>query len=107
MADRNPRGTDVHMRLKDRKRLARLIEIQEVSKRAVARAAGWRSHTYLQRLLSGQARSCNAAPAARIAAFLNVSVDDLFLPDATSVAGQNGQRLATPPPAEPGITEAA
>jgi hypothetical protein len=82
------------MKLKDRKRLARLIEIQEVSKRAVARAAGWKSHTYLLRLLDGRATTCEPIPAMRIAAFLQVDVGDLFLSKVTSVDGRSDQERA-------------
>jgi hypothetical protein len=83
---------EVYMLLKDRKRLARLIEIQEVSKRSVARAAGWKSHTYLQRLLNGQARTCEPEPAVRIATYLGVDVADLFVPKAASDQGQIGKQ---------------
>lgn len=83
---------EVYMLLKDRKRLARLIEIQEVSKRSVARAAGWKSHTYLQRLLSGEARTCEPEPAVRIATYLGVDVADLFVPRSASDVGQIGKQ---------------
>lgn len=85
---------EVYMRIKDRKRLARLIEIQEVSKRAVARAAGWKSHTYLLRLLNGEATTCEPIPAMKIAAFLQVDVGDLFLTRTTSDLGQIDQGRA-------------
>ena len=86
----------VYMKLKDRKRLARLIEIQEVSKRSVARAAGWKSHSYLLRLLSGEAATCEPDNAMRIAAFLQVDVYDLFLPKTTTVSRHADQRKARP-----------
>jgi len=90
---------EVYMLLKDRKRLARLIEIQEVSKRSVAAAAGWKSHTYLLRLLSGQARTVEPAKAVLIATYLGVDVQDLFTPKVSSGAGQiakQQQRLKVP-----------
>ena len=87
-----PTSFEVYMLLKDRKRLARLIEIQEVSKRSVAFAAGWKSHTYLLRLLSGEARTVEPEPAVRIATFLGVDVQDLFVPKVTSDAGQVGKQ---------------
>lgn len=79
---------EVYMLLKDRKRLARLIEIQEVSRRQVAAAAGWRSHTYLLRLLSGAARTVEPEHAVLIATYLGVDVQDLFTPKVTSGGGQ-------------------
>lgn len=87
-----PPRFEVYMLLKDRKRLARLIEIQEVSKRSVARAAGWKSHTYLLRLLSGQERSLEPEHAVKIATYLHVDVADLFVPKVTSGASQAGKR---------------
>jgi transcriptional regulator with XRE-family HTH domain len=83
---------EVYMLLTDRKRLARLIEIQEVSKRSVAAAAGWKSHTYLLRLLSGAATTVEPEHAVKIATYLGVDVADLFTPKVTKRAGQTGKR---------------
>lgn len=69
---------EVYMILRDRKKLARLMIVQEVSQRELAKEAGWRSHSYLGRLLRGQAKSLDTDPALRIAHFLKVPVDDLF-----------------------------
>lgn len=74
-----------------RKRLGRLIVINDHSKRAVARAAGWKSHTYLLRLLNGQASTCEPEHAVKIARFLGVAVDDLFVTKVSSSTGQNGK----------------
>lgn len=83
---------EVYMLLTDRKRLARLITIQEVSKREVARAAGWKSHSYLLRLLSGEARTVEPEHAVRIATFLGVDTADLFTPKVTNGGGQIGKQ---------------
>lgn len=72
------------MELIDRKRLARLMLIQGVSQRELARAAGWRSHSYLGRLLRGDAKTLETEPALRIAKTLQVGVDDLFLVKSSS-----------------------
>jgi transcriptional regulator with XRE-family HTH domain len=87
-----PTKFEVYMLVKDRKKLARLIEIQEVSKREVARAAGWKSHTYLLRLLSGQRTTLEPEHAVKIAAFLGVDLYDLFLPKVSSGSEQSVQR---------------
>lgn len=79
---------EVYMLLTDRKRLARLILIKGVSKRRVAQAAGWKSHTYLLRLLSGQATTCEPEHAVRIAAFLEVDLYDLFMPKVDTTGGR-------------------
>lgn len=67
------------MELQDRKKLAKLMVIQDVSQRELARIAGWRTHSYLGRLLRGDAKTLNPEPALRIAKALGVGVDDLFL----------------------------
>jgi len=68
------------MRVKDRKQLAKLMAIQEVSHRKLAAIAGWRSHTYVNRIISGQITTVTPERAARIARHLGVGIDDLFLP---------------------------
>lgn len=83
---------EVYMRLINRKLLARLIAIKGVSKREVARAAGWKSHTYLLRLLSGEVTTCEVEHAVKIARFLEVGTDDLFM---TKVSGSTGQKRAS------------
>lgn len=68
-------------------KLAKLMVIQDVSHRKLAVAAGWKSHSYVSRLLRGEARTLDVEPALRIAAFLGVGVDDLFLTKVTSNPG--------------------
>lgn len=67
------------MELRDRKMLQRLMIVQEVSNRRLAKAAGWKSHSYMNRLVSGQVKTLEPEPALRIAKFLGVGVEDLFL----------------------------
>lgn len=67
------------MELHDRKKLAKLMVIQELSQRELAQLAGWKTHSYLGRLLRGDAKTLNPDPALRIAKALGVGVDDLFL----------------------------
>lgn len=88
----SPPRFGVYMLLTNPKRLARLIAIQDVSRREVARAAGWKSHSYLNRLLAGEARNVRAEPAVRIATFLGVDVYDLFLAKGVTDGGQNAKR---------------
>lgn len=76
---RPPIPLDVYMKLEDPRKLARIIAIEGVSMRSVARAAGWSSHTYLQRLLRGEVNTLRPEPAMRIAAYLHVAVDDIFV----------------------------
>jgi transcriptional regulator with XRE-family HTH domain len=82
------------MVLTDRKKLAKIMAIQEVSQRDLAQAAGWRSHSYLGRLLRGEVSTLEPEAAVRIAHFLGVGTDDLFMARSSSESRQNGKRVA-------------
>ncbi|MDM2048408.1 helix-turn-helix domain-containing protein [Mycobacteroides abscessus] len=69
---------EVYMYVRDPKKIVRLMICQEVSQREVSTAAGWKSHSYLGRILRGEVRTLETDPALRIAHFLKVPVDDLF-----------------------------
>lgn len=76
-----------------RVKLLKLMTIQGVSGRELAtKGAGWKSHTYMQKLLRGEKRTLDTAPAVAIAHYLGVGVDDLFLTKATRDAGQSHAR---------------
>lgn len=77
----------IWMEIIDRKKLARLMVVQGVSQRELSRAAGWKSHSYLGRILRGEAKTLETDPALRIAHHLKVGVEDLFL---TRVAEETG-----------------
>ncbi|QDF19936.1 helix-turn-helix DNA binding domain protein [Mycobacterium phage ThetaBob] len=70
---------EVYMELRDRKKLARLMIVQDETQRSLSQAAGWRSHSYLGRLLRGEAKTLDTDAALRIAHRLRVPVDDLFV----------------------------
>lgn len=65
--------------------------------RELARAAGWKAHSYLGRLLNpnNKARTLEPDHAVRIAAYLGVGVDDLFLVKVDSLAVRSGQSPKT------------
>jgi len=71
---------ECNVQVKDRKVLRKLMAIEGVSQRELAAAAGWRSHSYLGRLLRGDAESVRTDAARRIAQRLGVRVDDIFRP---------------------------
>lgn len=75
----NPELPELWMQLIDRKRLAKLMAIQEVSPFMLARAAGWKSKTSIVRLLNGDYNAVDPERAARIAKYLGVGIDDLFM----------------------------
>ena len=80
------------MQVIDHKRIAKLMAIQEVSGREMSRIVGWKSHTYLQRILRGEIRSVDPDIAVKIAATLGVGVDDLFLPRVSTESAHVEQR---------------
>lgn len=75
--------------LNDRKRLARLMLIQGVSQRQLAEAAGWRSHSYLGRLMRGDVKTLDKDAALRIAHHLHVGYDDLFVTKVSTTETHN------------------
>ena len=82
------------MILTDRKKLARLMTIQEISQRDLASAAGWSSHSYLGRLLRGEVNTLDTDAAVRIAHALGVGTDDLFMSRSSSGSRQIGKGRA-------------
>ncbi|HLR95118.1 MAG TPA: helix-turn-helix transcriptional regulator [Jiangellaceae bacterium] len=80
------------MILRDRKRLATIMAVQNVSHRKLAEAAGWRAHSYLGRLLRGEVKTLDVEPAVRIAKYLGVGTDDLFLARTSDETGRSDQR---------------
>lgn len=82
------------MRLIDHRKLARLMVIQGVSHRQLAQAAGWKSHSYVSRMVRGEEVTCKTDPAVRIARFLGVGTDDLFVARTSADAGPHGKRHA-------------
>lgn len=84
------------MKLTNRKLLLKLMAIQGVSRRGLAKAAGYRSHSYMNRLLSDdpqvQVDTLDLEPALRIAKYLGVGVDDLFMVRTSTDARQTVKR---------------
>lgn len=82
------------MFVRDRKKLARLMVIQEVSHRDLAAALGWKSHSYVGRLVRGEVRSIDVDAALKIAALLQTPVDDLFVIKVSGGTGRVGRSEA-------------
>ena len=83
-----PNNGDMWMELIDPKKLRKLMVIQDVSQRELALAAGWSTHSYLGRLLRGEVETLNTDPALRMAHYLGVPSDDLFLTKVSTVSGR-------------------
>jgi transcriptional regulator with XRE-family HTH domain len=72
------------MHLRDPQVLARRMAFEGLSNRRLAELVGWRSHTYVGRLLRGKARSVTPESAERLAKVLGCRVEALFLPSGAS-----------------------
>lgn len=81
-----------------RKRFAKLLLIQGVTHRELAKAVGWKSHGMICQLLSGDRAGVKPDKALGIAAYLGVDVSDLFLTEMSSntrhAAGRKGGKAA-------------
>lgn len=86
---------ELYMILRDRKKLLSVMIVQEVSQRELARAAGWKSHSYLGRLLRGEVNTLDPDAALRIAHKLGLPVNDLFLTRVSEKTGRSGQSKNT------------
>lgn len=89
------------MELINRDKLLRRMETMNVSKRELARAAGYRSHSYMRRLLDGEAKTLNTDPALRIAHYLHLDVDDIFVTKVESATDRPGNARQHRRPATP------
>lgn len=85
------------MKLAYRRRLLKLMAINDVSQRQLALAAGYKSHAYMGRLLRGEVDSLEPEAALRIARFFRVGVDDLFMPRLSTDPEQSAQRRTKVP----------
>lgn len=77
------------MKVRDPLQISRLMVRKGVSSRQLAEAAGWKSHTYLLRILNGKIKSVQPDPARKIAEHLGVDPDRIFLTEVTGQAVQN------------------
>lgn len=80
------------MRVLDPKKIVKLMVIKGISQRQLATILGWESHSYLGRILRGKIKSVQPDVAARIAEYLEVGMDDLFVPRVTSDTARNVKR---------------
>lgn len=69
---------EIWMELKDLDFLKELMDLRGVSARELSRAAGWKSHTYMQRIIRGEVKTLKTDPALRIAHRLGVLPHRLF-----------------------------
>jgi transcriptional regulator with XRE-family HTH domain len=81
------------MKVLDPKKIVKLMVIQGVTQRELAEAAwGVKNHSYLGRILRGEIKSIRSDPALRIAEYLGVGVDDLFVTKLSTDTAQTTRR---------------
>jgi transcriptional regulator with XRE-family HTH domain len=83
------------MQIKDRDLLAALMASKKLSGRALAKQVGWKSHTYLQRLLRGEVNTLDPDRAIIIAHYLGVPLELLFVPRVDRNSEQYGEESRT------------
>jgi transcriptional regulator with XRE-family HTH domain len=79
MATQTP-TMELFMFVKDADLLRRLLESKGLTARQVTRDMGWKSHSYLNRILTGQVRTVTPDAAVKLAYLLQVPVDLIFVP---------------------------
>lgn len=84
---------ELWMIVKDPEKLRMILDLQGVTQRELAMAAGYRAHSHVTRLLKGTAKGLEPEAAIRIAKFLGYQVEDLFVIKMSSEAGRNGQKV--------------
>lgn len=77
------------MILRDRRKLAKLMAIEELTHRDLAHVAGYRAHSHISRLVRGEVDTLSTDAALRIAHRLGVAVDALFLPGSSRISGSS------------------
>lgn len=83
------------MELRSLKRLRTLMAIHDnMSGRDLAEVAGYKSHTYIARVLRGEYKVIGNDHALRIAAYFKVGVDDLFLVRTSNATEESAQMKA-------------
>jgi transcriptional regulator with XRE-family HTH domain len=70
---------ELYMLVKDADLLRRLLDTKGLTARQVTRSMGWKSHSYLNRILAGQVRTVTPDAAVKIAYLLQVPVDLIFV----------------------------
>lgn len=80
------------MRVKDAELIKRVMASKRISNRSLARQMGWKSHSYVNRIVSGQERTVTPDTAIKMAHLLGVPVDLFFETRVFSESPQNVDR---------------
>lgn len=88
---------ELYMVVKDAELIRRIMDShrpEKITARALAKNLGWKSHSYVNRILSGEVHTVQPEVAAKIAYLLGVPQDLLFEARASANASQNEKGAA-------------
>jgi transcriptional regulator with XRE-family HTH domain len=74
-----PTVGSIWMKLWNLKGLKAAMRRKGISNRELARQVGWKSHSYMNRIVRGEVDTMETEPALKMAFLLDLGVDDLFL----------------------------
>ena len=84
------------MEVRDLEFFQEKIDDSPLNRRQISALVGWRSHSYLNKLYAGKAKTLKPEPAVRMAKVLGERVDRLFVTKVSDGAAQNEQPRLTP-----------
>ena len=87
---------ELWMEVKDLQFFQDKIDDSPLNRRQISALVGWRSHSYLNKLYAGKAKTLKPEPAVRMAKVLGERVDRLFVTKVSDVAAQNEEPKPTP-----------
>lgn len=82
---------DLWMEVRDLEMLKSLQIVRKVSNRDMAKIAGYNAHSYMNRIMKGDAKTMDPEPALRLAKFFGVGVEYLFSTEVSTKPAQNKQ----------------
>lgn len=80
------------MEVRDIELLQSLKRSRNASNRDLAKVVGYKSHSYMNRIMSGAAKSMEPEPALRLAKFFQIGVDFLFTTEVSTEPTRNERK---------------
>lgn len=84
--------TELYMLVTDADLLRRLMRAKNMTARQMAKQMGWKSHSYMNRILSGDVHTVSPDVAVKIAYLLQIPVDLVFVPRVSGDSRQSEGR---------------
>lgn len=83
---------DLWMEVRDLEMLKSLQIVRKLSNRDMAKIAGYKVHSYMNRIMRGEAKTMDPEPALRLAKYFGVGVEYLFTTEVSTKPVQNKQK---------------